>query len=392
MNLREALNSSNATPPGRYTDELVNNLHLWVKQDNKKYWIYRYKVQNTRKDMSLGAYPKLNHENARHEAILCNHKVADGIDPMKERKAYRLKAAVSTNIPSFKDFSLKYIEDKCGEWKNAKHASQWLNTLETYAFPIIGNLKLDEINTPEVLKVLKPIWTRVPDTANRLRGRLEKIISAATVVGYRDGINPAQWQGHLSEVLTKPRKLKPITHHPAMGYGELPGFVKILAEKDSMSALALEYTILTAARTSEVLLAKRSEIHGDVWTVPAERMKAGKEHQVPLPKRAIEIIEVACSLDEGSEYLFSRQGKPLSNMAMLCFLRRMRPGLTVHGFRSTFRDWVSEETNHSSDVAEMALAHTIKNKVESSYRRGNLFSKRKALMQDWQEYCYSRVR
>jgi integrase len=390
MNLKEVLNSSSETPPGRYTDELVNNLHLWVKQDNKKYWIYRYKLKSIRKDMSLGAYPKLNHEKARHEAIICNHKVADGIDPMKERKANRLKAAVSTDVPSFKDFSLKYIENKSSEWKNAKHASQWLNTLETYAFPIIGNLKLDEINTPEVLKVLKPIWTRVPDTANRLRGRLEKIISAATVIGHRDGINPALWQGHLSEVLTKPKKIKPLTHHPAMHYAELPSFIKILKNNGSLSGLAMEFTILTAARTSEVLLAKRSEIHGDVWIIPGERMKAGKEHHVPLPKTALEIIVVACSMDKTSEFIFSRNGKTLSNMAMLSLLRRVKPGLTVHGFRSTFRDWVAEETNHSSDVAEMALAHTIKNKVESSYRRGNLFNKRKVLMQHWQNYCYSK--
>jgi integrase len=390
MNLNEALNGNANTPAGRYSDELVKNLHLWVKPGNKKYWIYRYKVVNTRKDMCLGPYPKLSHEKARHEAIICNSKVVDGIDPIRERKATKAKISNAGDVPTFKAFSLKYIEDKSSEWRNIKHASQWINTLETYAFPIIGNLKLDEITTPEVLKVLKPIWTRVPDTANRLRGRLEKIISAATVIGYRDGINPALWQGHLSEVLTKPKKIKPLTHHPAMHYVELPEFIKKLKENGSLSGLAMEFTILTAARTSEVLLAKRSEIQGDIWIIPGERMKAGKEHHVPLTKIALEIIEVACSMDETSEYIFSRKGKTLSNMAMLCLLRRVKPGLTVHGFRSTFRDWVSEETSHSSDVAEMALAHTIKNKVESSYRRGNLFGKRKILMQDWQNYCYSK--
>lgn len=383
-----ALNLNGTTPAGRYADELVKNLHLWVKQGNKKYWIYRYKVANKRKDMCLGAYPRLTHEKARHQAILFNQKVADDIDPIKERKANRLKSSTSIETPSFKAFSLKYIENKSAEWKNNKHAAQWLNTLESYAFPIIGHLTLDEINTPEILKVLKPIWARVPDTANRLRGRLEKIISAATVIGYRSGINPALWQGHLSEVLTRPKKIKPLTHHPAMAYSELPNFVKTLKENGSLSGLAMEFTILTAARTSEVLLAKRSEINGDVWIVPGERMKAGKEHHVPLTKRALEIIEVARSMDYTSEYIFSRNGKALSNMAMLSLLRRVSPGLTVHGFRSTFRDWVSEETNHSSDVAEMALAHTIKNKVEGSYRRGNLFTKRKVLMEDWQNYCY----
>lgn len=389
MNLIEAMNFNGMTPAGRYADQLVKNLHLWVKQGNKKYWIYRYKIVNKRKDMCLGAHPTVNHEKARHQAILFNQKVAEGIDPIEERKAKRLKSSASIEKLTFKAFSLKYIENKSTEWKNDKHASQWLNTLESYAFPIIGHLTLDEINTPEVLKVLNPIWARVPDTANRLRGRLEKIISAATVTGHRSGINPALWQGHLSEVLTNPKKIKPLTHHPALAYSELPSFVKKLKENGSLSGLALEFTILTAARTSEVLLAKRSEISGDIWIVPGERMKAGKEHHVPLTQRALEIIEVACSMDHTSEYIFSRNGKTLSNMAMLSFLRRVNPGLTVHGFRSTFRDWVSEETNHSSDVAEMALAHTIKNKVEGSYRRGNLFTKRKVLMQDWQNYCYS---
>ena len=390
MNLLEALNNTGLTPPGRYSDELVKNLHLWVKSSNKKYWIYRYKISNTRKDMCLGAYPRLSHEKARHESILNNSKVSDGTDPMKERKTSRSIQSDTHGIPTFKAFSLKYIEDKRSEWKNAKHETQWINTLESYAFSIIGNIKINEISTPEVLKVLKPIWTRIPDTANRLRGRIEKILSAATVIGCRDGINPALWQGHLSEVLTKPKKIKPLTHHPAMHYAELPEFIKKLKNNGSLSGLAMEFTILTAARTSEVLLAKRSEIQGDIWIIPSERMKAGKEHHVPLTKIALEIIEVACSMDKTSEYIFSRKGKTLSNMAMLCLLRRVKPGLTVHGFRSTFRDWVSEETSHSSDVAEMALAHTIKNKVESSYRRGNLFGKRKILMQDWQNYCYSK--
>lgn len=386
----DAKNIDVATKPGRYTDELVNNLHLWVKDNGKSYWIYRYKVGNNRKDMCLGAYPKLGHDKARHESILNNGKVAQGIDPIKERKEGKSLFSNSNYIPTFKTFSLKYIEEKRSDWKNSKHESQWLNTLTIYAFPHIGSLKINEITTIEMLKVLKPIWWRIPDTANRLRGRVEKIISAATVIGYRDGINPAVWRGHLSEVLTKPKKIRPLIHHPALNYNELPDFVKELKNRCSASSMALEFTILTACRTSEVLLAKRSEITGNVWIIPAERMKAGKEHHVPLTSRALEIIEVATSMDAESNYIFSKNGKTLSNMAMLSFLRRLKPGLTVHGFRSTFRDWVSEETNHSSDVAEMALAHTIANKVEGSYRRGNLFAKRIVLMNDWQAYCYSK--
>jgi integrase len=257
--------------------------------------------------------------------------------------------------------------------------------MKAYAFPEIGNLPLDEIDTTHIQKILSGIWNTKPETAARVRGRIERILSSATITKHRQGINPAQWNGYLEHLL--PPTPKSTKHHEALPYKEMTSFIALIRETERVSALALEFTILNAARTGEVINARREEIEGDIWTIPANRMKARKKHQVPLGKRSLELIEIAKSIDPNSAYLFSNKGKPLSNMTMLILTRKYAPNKTVHGFRSTFRDWVAEETEHSPEVAEMALAHTIGNQVEAAYRRGNLLDRRRRLMNDWESFC-----
>lgn len=363
-------------------------LHLWVKSDKAKYWIYRNAKNGKRTDISLGSFPRVGVAEARRKASELADHIANGTRPIKHSKEISTKKEAEIKSITFKELANQLVESKRPEWKNAKHAQQWSNTLEAYAFPVIGEKILEEINTDDIIQILKPIWQTKTETATRLRGRIEKVLSAATIKGLRNGVNPAQWKGHLDCLLPQAKKLKKVKHHPAMPYKELPNFIKQLQSKDGVSVLALEFCILTAARTSEVLLAKRSEIQQGVWTVPSERMKANQEHKVPLCSRTNQIIAKAIELDVDSEYVFSKGGKPLSNMAFLALLKRMEKNeFTTHGFRSSFRDWVSEETNHSPEVAEMALAHTIANRVEAAYRRGDLLEKRRVLLKDWESFC-----
>ena len=275
-------------------------------------------------------------------------------------------------------------------WTNPKHRQQWKNTLVTYAYPSFGGLSVAAVETGLVLKALEPIWIEKPETAGRVRGRIEAVLDWAKARGYRDGENPARWRGHLDKLLPNRRKVRRVRNHPAMPYVELPVFMRDLRARDSMSARALEFTILCAARTGEVIGARWPEVElaEKVWMIPAERMKTGKEHRVPLSDRSVELLE---ALPRESEFVFmgGRAGKPLSNMAMLELIRGMKPGsgYVPHGFRSTFRDWAAECSSHPDYVVEMALAHTISSKVERAYRRGDLFDKRGRLMADWADYC-----
>jgi integrase len=257
--------------------------------------------------------------------------------------------------------------------------------METYAFPTVGKLSLDEIQTKHIKEILLPIWNAKPETASRVRGRLENILSAAICDQLKSGMNPALWKGHLEHLL--PPTPKSDKHHEALPYKKITDFMNSVKEVEGIAAIALQFTILNASRTGEVIKAMRNEVIGDVWTIPAKRMKTKKEHQVPLCNRSLELLTIAKTLDPDSLYLFSRNGKPLSSMAMLMLTRRQAAGKTVHGFRSTFRDWVSEETDHSPEVAEKALAHTISNKSEKAYRRGDLLERRRRLMSDWESYC-----
>lgn len=372
------------TKPGRYTDDQTKGLHLWVKSNGRRYWIQRYTLAGKRYGLSLGAYPEFSLKQARAKALEARNAVIKGINPVTERKQSR-KPREAASIVRFSDFALSHIEAMRPAWRNTKHGDQWISTVRRYALPVIGDLPLDQIDTPHILSILQPIWLTKPETASRLRGRIEHILTAAIVRKHRPAFNPAAWTGHL-EVLLPPSP-RSDRHHAALAYSELHAFMGILREMNSLSALALRFCILNASRTDEVLKATWVEIKNGVWTIPGSRMKAGKEHQVPLSKESLEILTIVNSRDPGSEYVFSTKGKPMSNMAMLNLVKRLNPKVTTHGFRSTFRDWISEETDFSSELAEMQLAHTIANRVERAYRRGNLLEKRRRMMECWSAYC-----
>jgi integrase len=381
----------NIKEPGRYTDALVKGLHLWVKKDRNKYWIFRYTHKGKQQNMSLGSFPKVSIASARIKAQEARDILDTGSNPLEAKKASQEKLLPKdSDVITFKEFALEIIKNKSVEWSNAKHASQWEYTLREYAFPIIGSKSLEAINLEDILEILTPIWQTKTETASRLRGRLEWIFAAATARKLKSGVNPALWRGLLQTILPAPKRFKKVKHHAAIPYKEIPAFMLKLREYDCVSAIALEFLILNANRTSEVTDALRSEVDGDLWVIPGNRMKARSEHRVPLCQRSQELIQIAKAMDEDSIYLFSINGKNLSNMAMTMLLRKIRSNITVHGFRSAFRDWVSEETNYSPEVAEKALAHTIRNQVEAAYRRGDLLDRRRALMQDWQNYCSSK--
>ena len=378
----------NLKSPGRYTDALVRGLHVWVKPNLTKYWIFRFTHQGKQQNISLGAFPTLSVADARLKAQQARDELSKGVNPVTARQALKPQNTASkTEKILFKDFAATCIQAKRAEWTNQKHGDQWEYTLEEFAYPVIGDKGLDEITMEDILEILEPIWTTKTETASRLRGRIEWVLNAAATRKLRTGINPALWRGYLQTILPAPNKIKKVEHHKALPYQQVPEFIAKLQEMDSMGALALEFAILNASRTGEVIGGLRSEIFDDVWIIPSGRMKAKKEHRVPLCKRALEILEIAKAKDPNSKYLFSKNGKQLTNMAMPMMLRRAKIDATVHGFRSSFRDWVSEETEHPSEVAEMALAHMIGNKVEAAYRRKDLLEKRRLLLNDWGEYC-----
>ena len=373
---------------GRYTDALVQGLHLWVKPNLKKYWIFRYSQGGKQQNASLGPYPKVSIAEARLKAQELRNQIDSGMNPITERQKQKIQIqGLQTKKIVFSEFAKECIKTKRAEWTNQKHGDQWEYTLKEFAYPIIGDKYLDTINTEDILAILSPIWVSKTETASRLRGRLEWILASATTRKLRAGTNPALWRGHLQTILPAPNKVKKVNHHKALPYRQVPSLIATLTGMVTVGALALEFTILNASRTGEVIGGLRSEVNGDIWVIPANRMKAKKEHRVPLSARSLEILAIARAMDADSEYLFSISGKSLSNMAMTMALRRAGFDATVHGFRSSFRDWVSEETNHPSEVAEMALAHAIGNKVEAAYRRKDLLEKRRILMNDWQRYC-----
>lgn len=377
----------NITAPGRYTDGELKGLNLQVKAANKKYWTLRYIFEGKRYDKSLGAYPGTSLKEARKKAIEARSMLNKGMNPKPHERRVAEPYKAESVTPSFREYAIACHAQKKLEWANKKHADQWLNTLRDYAFDLIGDLPIDQIETEHILQILEPIWTKKTETASRLRARIEWVLASATTRKLRTGLNPALWRGHLETILQKPSKVTPVKHHKALPYKDLPSFIKKLQGSDSISALALEFLILNASRTSEVRFGLKSEIVADLWIIPASRMKMKKEHRVPLGKRSKELLEIASTLDPESPYLFSRNGKPLSNVAMSHLLKRLEMNITVHGFRSTFRDWVAEETDHSHEVAEKALAHAIANQVEAAYRRGDLLERRKRLALDWESYC-----
>lgn len=369
-------------------------MRLIVSPAGKAKWVFRFSWQGKPKNMGLGSRDVLSLAEARDARDQARKLVAVGVNPLEARKAAKQAAA---KRPTFGEMADTLIASKQPEWRNAKHKDQWVMTLETYCSSIRSK-PVDEIDTADILSVLKPLWQRVPETAARLRGRIEHVIDAARALGHvsQNEANPARWRGHLDKLLPKRQKLTR-GHHPAMPYAELPAFMSALRQRESISVLALEVTILCATRTSETLGARWSEIdlNNKVWTIPAIRMKAGKEHRVPLVGRALEIFKKLNDSKIGEYVFFSSRSKknpsnsegPLSNMSMEMVLRRMEiQNATVHGFRSSFRDWAGDNTHYPREVCEAALAHVVAG-VEGDYRRLDALEKRRQLMVDWSNFC-----
>jgi integrase len=348
------------------------------------------------RDMGLGSIHTLSLAEARQKAAECRRLIAEGFDPIERRKAQQAAARIAdAKTMTFADCAFAYVVAHEPSWRNAKHRQQWTNTLRTYVYPAFGKLPVAAIDTGLVLQVIEPIWAEKPETAGRIRGRIESILDWAKVRGYREGENPARWRGHLDHLLPARRKVRAVKHHAALPYGEIGGFMVAIDAQDGIAALALKFTILTAARTGETLGATWDEIDlkTRVWTIGPARMKAGKEHRVPLSSAAVAIIEAVQTIRQG-DYIFpgAKLGRPLSQMSLLMLLRRMERGsITAHGFRSTFRDWAADCTGFPREVCEAALAHTVGNAVEAAYRRGDLFEKRRKLMDSWAEYCAQQV-
>jgi integrase len=366
-------------------------LYLQVTQGGAS-WVFRYRANGRLREMGLGSFSTIGLAAARERARKAREQRLDGIDPIEERKARRLVAQLdSAKAISFKECGRRYIAAHQMGWRNAKHAAQWGSTLESYVYPILGNLPVQAIDVGLVMKAVEPIWSEKPETASRVRGRIESILDWATARGYRRGDNPARWRGHLDQLLPRKTKVRPVEHHSALSYAEIGAFMVELRAQEGTAARALEFAILTAARTGEVLGSRWSEIDtpARLWTISGERMKSGREHRVPLSNSALTILENMAAI-RSSELVFpgAISGRPLSNMALLMLLRRMgRDDLTAHGFRSTFRDWAAERTDFPTEVAEMALAHAVGDKVEAAYRRGDLFQKRRQLAEAWATYC-----
>ncbi|XVJ70711.1 MAG: integrase arm-type DNA-binding domain-containing protein [Rhizobacter sp.] len=376
--------------PGLHFVGGVAGLAMQVSASGARSWVLRIQIGDKRRDMGLGGFPDVPLANAREAARVARAKVKEGIDPIANARAARsaLKAEQAA-AKTFKTCALAYIEAHEAGWRNAKHAQQWRNTLDTYAYPVIGNLLVRDVGLPQVLSVLEPIWKKKTETASRLRGRLEAILDWATTRGYRTGLNPARWKGHLDTLLPAARTVAQAGHHSALPVHQMSTLMKALRQQSGMGAKALEFTILTAARSGETRGARWSEINLETatWTIPADRMKAGKEHRVPLPKAALNILSTLPRTDNETLVFASPRGGMLSDMSLTAVLRRMNINAVPHGFRSTFRDWCAEHTNHPREVAEMALAHAIGDKVEAAYRRGDLFEKRRQLMREWAEFC-----
>jgi integrase len=333
---------------------------------------------------------------ARHRAFEARKLVAEGIDPIEARRATRSKAATdAAKSMTFRQCAEAYIVAHQAGWRNAKHTAQWTATLARFLYPHFGDLPVQGIDVGLVMMAIEPIWTQKPETASRVRGRIENVLDWATARGHRQGENPARWRGHLDNLLPRKTKVRAVEHHAALPYVEVAAFLAELRQHDSIGARALEFTILTAARTGEVIGARweEIEINERLWIIPASRMKAGKDHRIPLSETALAILEKMSRL-RVSDYVFPGAGadRPLSNMAMNMMLRRMkRDDLTVHGFRSTFRDWAAERTSFPAEVAEMALAHVVSDRVEAAYRRGDLFEKRRQIMGGWAKFCSATV-
>jgi integrase len=384
-------------------------LYLQITKAGAKTWIFRYTRNERTRDMGLGSLQAVSLGDARSKAGDCRGLLASGIDPIDHRDAERqaelqaaaLEAALA--IP-FKECAEQYIAGHKKSWSNPKHRQQWENTLKTYAYPVIGDLAARYVTTSHIVSILEPIWESKTETASRLRGRIESVLDWTKVRGYREGENPARWRGHLDQILPKPSKVQAVRHHPALKVDDIGRFVAALGRREGGSAHALEFLILTVARTCEVTRLPPSEIDvaKKVWIVPAGRMKNRKEHRVPLSDRAVEIVKEEMKAHPDSKYIFpgAEKNSALSDMAMEMLIRRMNgksdpptwrdvkgEAVVPHGCRSTFRDWASERTGYSKEAIEISLAHRTDDETEAAYFRSDLFEKRRRLLRDWAKFC-----
>ena len=377
--------------PGRYADG--GGLYLQVGPSGTKSWLFRYMVNEKAREMGLGALLGVSLARARDKAAECRRLLAEGMDPIEARHSDRaLQALEAAKSMTFSACAERFINSHKAGWKNPKHTDQWRSTIKTYCEPIFGATPVQNVDTGLILKALEPFWAKKPETACRVRGRVERILDWAKARGHREGENPARWRGHLDKLLPKLEKKKRVKHHPALPFHEMATFMADLRVEEGAAARALELLILTATRTIETIGIRWPEIDMDnaTWVIPAKRMKMHKEHRVPLSPPAVKLLRsLEAKRADGEEFVFPGcPGHHLSNMALLSVLRRMkRDEITVHGFRSTFRDWAAECTNYPHEVCEMALAHAVSNEVEAAYRRGDLFEKRRRLMVDWAKYC-----
>ena len=378
--------------PGAYADG--GGLWLQVTESQSKSWSFRFMLAGRAREMGLGPLRTIDLAKARDEARICRELLLEGLDPIEHRKLIRAKQALEANsTKTFDECASAYIAAKRPGWSNPKHADQWTNTLKTYASSVFGNLPVHAVDTELVVQALNKIWTTKTETATRVRQRIEAVLDWATVSGFRNGENPARWGGHLEHKLTNPAKIKTVENLAALPFTKIAAFLVELRKQEGFAARAMEFMVLTAARTGEVRGALWSEmdLEARAWTIPAERMKRKREHRVPLCDRAIALLkEMEKNRTDEQPYVFhgGKAGKGMSDGALLALLKRMeRTDITPHGFRSTFRDWASECTNYPHEVQEMALAHIIRNKAEAAYRRGDLFEKRRSMMADWERYC-----
>ncbi len=362
--------------PGRHGDG--RGLYLYVKASGARSWVLRYQVTGRRRDMGLGAYPEVSLAMARDRALRARRVIQEGGDPIAGKRRAQPK--------TFRDAALELIESRRPGWKSARHAAQWTSTLEAHAFPGLGRMQVARIGPADVIGVLKPIWNDRPETASRVRQRIEAVLDYASAPGIRTGDNPARWRGHLDHPLPKPAGVRAVRHHPALPHAGIAGFMEDLSGRTGVAARALAFTILTAARSGETRGMTWAEVGPDagVWTVPGARMKAGREHRVPLADAAIALLG-----DKGDDAALvfgsgTKAGRPISDTTMTAVLRRMgRGGITVHGFRSTFRDWAGETTGFPREVIEAALAHGIRDRAEAAYARSDPFDRRRKLMEAW---------
>jgi len=370
------------------------NLYLRITESLTKGWVFIYVRNGKRTEMGLGSVANMTLSEAREKAAELRKQLSNGIEPLTEKKQLENERRLQiAKAMTFRQCADAYINAHKSGWKNPKHIQQWQNTLAQYAFPVFGDFDVKTIDTALIIKCLEPIWETKNETAGRVRGRIESVLDWATVSKLRAGDNPAKWRGNLDKLLAKPSNIQKTAHHSALPFIEINSFIEQLRTQDGIAAKCLEFTILTAARTGESIGATWAEIdlNAKTWTIPADRMKADKEHKVPLTNQALKVLNEMAAI-RFNDYVFPSTKKGLSNMAMLTLLKRMeRTDITVHGFRSTFRDWAAETTAYPSEVVEMALAHTIKNQTEAAYRRGDLFEKRSRLMEAWARHCDTAV-